>query len=189
MFLWARETPRTVSALIEDGNAVQLILFIFFMSSEAGGRFCCFFFFASNSILCFCRISRPDQVVYNDKVSEVKDIIAIGPAVKNILTVSQLENTVAYMSLLLAETKSFLSSSQTSFHGFSTIHFFFFFFFFFFVIVKEYSTRLNVRLVLKVRLVENEAFCLENEACCWGTGKNRGRRFDEHKSDQQPLRK
>lgn len=32
-------------------------------------------------------ISRPDQVVYNDKVSEVKDIIGIGPAVKNILTV------------------------------------------------------------------------------------------------------
>ncbi|KAK2570479.1 Integrin alpha-8 [Acropora cervicornis] len=32
-------------------------------------------------------IRGPDQVVYNDKVSEVKDIIGIGPAVKNILTI------------------------------------------------------------------------------------------------------
>ena len=57
--------------------------------------------------------------MYNDKVSEVKDIIGIGPAVKNILTVSQLEDTGACMPLLLAKLKSFLSSSRrSSLHSF-----------------------------------------------------------------------
>ena len=46
------------------------------------------------------RISRPDQVVYNDKATEVKDIIGIGPSVKNIFTVR------ADVSLLLSCTKS-----------------------------------------------------------------------------------
>lgn len=64
-------------------------------------------------------MSRPDQVVYNDKVAEVKDVIGIGPAVKNILTVSQLEDTGAYTPLLLAKSKSFLSSSRrSSLHSF-----------------------------------------------------------------------
>lgn len=75
--------------------------------------------------------------MYNDKVSEVKDIIGIGPAVKNILTVSQLEDTGAYMPLLLAKLKSFLSSSlRRSLHSFQFDDSFY-------VIVKECFKKLK----------------------------------------------
>lgn len=38
------ETPRTGNVVIGGGNAVQLILRIFFMFAEADGQFCSFFY-------------------------------------------------------------------------------------------------------------------------------------------------
>ena len=72
--------------------------------------------------------------MYNDKVSEVKDIIGIGPAVKNILTVSQLEDTC--LSFQLNRSRFSLQVEEVLCIVFrSTIHFY--------VILKECFKKLK----------------------------------------------